>query len=189
MKLFKMKKVIFLCGMDGSKKDMSTLKKILKNYEILYFPYDTSLRNSFEELAQEFDSFIKNLKLKKEKVYALGFSAGGIVLDYYLKFYKNNKIEKAAIVCSPIKGTYIAKFFPKEIKGVHQVYYNSNFIKKLNSKKIQNTKIISFWSFFDPMMPGLSSKYENSNHTFFCLHWFVQFWPPIFKKIKKFFDF
>ncbi len=183
-----MKKVIFIAGMYGGKRDQFILQKILKNFKVIYFPYNTKLYETFETIAKQLDYFIKNLNLKKdEKVSIVGVSAGGIISDYYLKFIDIKRVNKIAIIYSPFKGTYLTHLFSKKRKGIHQINYSSKFLNKLNSKKIKNVKIISFWSFLDPLIPGTSGKYKNSHHSLFFLHWIVQFWPPILYKIKNFF--
>ena len=40
------------------------IKKILKNNELIYFPYNTKLTENLEDYAKELDLFINNLKLK-----------------------------------------------------------------------------------------------------------------------------
>lgn len=34
------KKIIFLCGMSGGRRDMFVVKKVLKDFDVIYFPYD-----------------------------------------------------------------------------------------------------------------------------------------------------
>ncbi len=53
-----MKKIIFIAGMSGGKRDMSLTKKILKEFEVLYFPYNTKLTETFEEYANQLKNFI-----------------------------------------------------------------------------------------------------------------------------------
>ncbi len=184
-----MQKVIFISGINSNEKSMFLFKKVLENFELIYFPYNTGLEEKFEELAKQLDKFIKELHLdKNEKVFLIGVSAGGIILDYYLKFIDNKRVSKAVIICSPFGGTYLHLFFSGKRKAVHQVKYGSVFLDKLNSRKIDNVKVISFWSFFDLLIPGFSARYKNSRHTLFFLHWFVHLWIPVLYEIRNFFN-
>jgi len=181
-----MKKIIFVAGMSGGKKDMQLAKKILKEFELLYFPYNTKLTENLEEYANQLKNFIDKLKLKKEeKVSIVSFSAGGIIASYYIKFLDKKKVDKIVTVCSPFRGSWIWRLFLRR-KGVQQVRKNSEFLKKIASRNIKPVKELNFWCWFDPLVPGKSAKASNSKHTFFFLHWIIQFWPPIIYNIQKF---
>jgi len=184
-----MQKIVFIGGFFGTKFDHIVFKKIMKNYKIICFQYNTKLIDSIPNIAKDLDKFIKSLKLEnKEKINMIGLSAGGIIADYYLKFINNEKINKFVTIFSPFKGSILTYLFPKKFKGLNNLKNNSEILKKLNKQKLQNIEIISFWSFLDPIVFGISGKYKNSKHTLFCIHSFIQFWPVISIKIKKFFD-
>lgn len=185
-----MKKIIFVPGMAGGKRDMYLIKKIMKDFEVIYFHYDVWLNDSFEKSAKKLDLFITNLNIKRnEKISIIGVSAGGIVVEYYIKFINKSKIEKIVTVCSPFKGTWIASVFFRKHKGVQELRKNSKFLKKLkNEKLIHKIREKTFWCFFDPIVPGISAKGKNPEHTFFFLHWVIQFWPPLIHKIKIFLE-
>ena len=186
VKYFKMKKVIFISGMSGRKIDMSLTKKILKNFEVLYFPYNTKLTENLEKYAKQLKNFIDRLKLNKnEKISIISFSAGGIIASYYVKFLDKNKVDKIVTVCSPFGGSWIWRLFPKR-KGVQQIRKNSILLNKIAGKEIKPVKELNFWCLFDPLVIGKSGKAGNSKHTLFFLHWIIQFWPPVIYKIRKF---
>ena len=180
-----MKKIIFVCGMGGGKRDMFLIKNILKEFKIIYFPYDVWLNETIEQSAKKLKIFIDRLNLK-EKVSIISVSAGGIIAEYYLKFLDNKKVNKIVTVCSPFKGTWLTKFFFRKHKGVQELRKNSNLLKKLRNKKLKNVKELNFWCYFDPIVLGTSAKGNNPKHTLFPLHWIIQFWPPVIYKIRQF---
>ena len=182
-----MKKVIFIAGMSGGKRDMLLVKKILKGFEVLYFPYNTKLTENLEEYAKQLKNFINKLELKKnEKVSIVSYSAGGIIASYYIKFLEKKRVDKIITVCSPFNGTWLWRLSSEKKKGVQQVRKNSDLLKKIASGKIKPVKELNFWCWFDPLVLGTSGKASNPKHTIFFLHWIIQFWPPIICKIRKF---
>jgi len=182
-----MKKVIFVAGMSGGKRDMFLVKKILKEFEVLYFPYNTKLTETFEEYAKQLKNFIDKLKLKKnEKVSIVSFSGGGLIGEYYIKFLDKNKVDKIVTVCTPFKGSWIWRLYSQKRKGVQQARKNSNLLKKIASKEIKPVKELNLWCWFDPLVLGTSGKASNPKHSLFFLHWIIQFWPPIIYDIRKF---
>jgi hypothetical protein len=184
-----MKKVIFVPGFYGGKYQIWLIKIILKNFELIYFQYNTTLKESIEKIAKQLKNFINNLKLnKEEKVDIIGLSAGGIIIDYYLKFIDNKKINKFISICSPFKGTYLANIYSLFLKskGLQQLKSNSIFLKELFKKRLNNIKVENIWCLFDLIVPGTSAKGINPKHTYFFLHWFIQYWPPVIFEIKRF---
>lgn len=183
-----MKKVIFVPGFMGGKKDSIPFKIILKDFEVIPFNYDTLLRKNIENISKDLKKFIDNLNLKKgEKVSIIGFSAGGIIADYYLKFLDSTKVDKFVSLCSPFKGSYLVKFFSKKLKELQQLDTNSDFLKKLNKNKLK-VKMKSIWCKFDFIVPGESAKRENPKHTYFFIHLIVHLWPPVLFEIRRFLE-
>lgn len=182
-----MKKVIFICGMSGGKRDIFLIEKILKGFNVKYFPYDVWFSDTIEQSAKKLKNFIDKLNLKKkEKISIISVSAGGIISEYYLKFLDNKKVDKIVTICSPFKGTWLAKVFFRNHKGVQELRKGSLLLKKIQNKKLKNIKELNFWCYFDPIVPGKSAKGNNPRHTLFFLHWIIQFWPPVIYKIKEF---
>lgn len=179
-------KTIFIYGFTGSKKDSIIAKKIFDN--LLCFEYNSKLKQPLEEIAEELNLFIKSKTKNSEKVNLIGISAGGIIAAYYGKFINQKKTDKIATVCSPFHGTYIPYFYSKKRKGLKELSYNSNFLKKLYSKRLGKNKTINFYSFFDLLVPFNSGKGENPEHTWNFFHFIIQNDKRIFKKIKEFFE-
>jgi hypothetical protein len=182
-----MKKIIFIPGFSGGKRDMYILKKVFKEFDILYFPYDTKLTENLEEYAIQLKNFVNELKLKKgEKVSIISFSAGGIIASYYTKFLDKSKVDKIVTVCSPFKGSYLANLFWKKRKGLQQIKLKSKFLGKLSKKELVGVKTKNFWCYLDFIVQGSSGRGTNPEHTLFFIHPFIQWWPPISYKIRKF---
>ena len=183
-----MKKIVFIGGMCGSKRDIFLIKRILKEFNILYFKYDSSLTKTIEQYSLELKKFINKINLNKnEKIKIVSFSAGGIIAEYYLKFVDNDKVDKIIAVCSPFKGSWLPLIYPRKMRGLQECKKNSIFLKKLRAHKLKETiGEKTFWCLFDPIVPGISARGENPEHTFFPLHWIIQFWPPLIYKIRKF---
>jgi esterase/lipase len=183
-----MKKVIFVYGFKGTNKDSKTAKKILDNYDLICFEYDSGLKQPLEEITEELDDFIISKTKKDEKVNLIGVSAGGIIAAYYTKFVSPYKVDKLATICSPFKGSYVPIFYSKDRRGLYELFYNSKFLKKLNSRKMNKTKTINFYSYFDLLVPGSSGKAENSYHTWDLFHFTIQNNKSILNNIKEFFE-
>ena len=64
-----MQKVIFVGGFFETKFDHLLIKKILKEYKLILFKYDTRLYDSIEDIANNLKSFIDNIKLDKKENY------------------------------------------------------------------------------------------------------------------------
>ncbi|MEK6833335.1 MAG: alpha/beta fold hydrolase [Nanoarchaeota archaeon] len=182
-----MKKVIFVYGFTGTNKDSETAKKVLNNYDVICFEYDSGLKKPLEKIADELDDFIISKTNTNEKVNLIGVSAGGVIASYYTRFVSPNKVDKLATICSPFKGTYVPIFYSKKRKGLNELFYGSEFLKKLNSRKLNN-KAISFYSYFDLLVPGNSGKAENPHYTWDFFHFTIQKNKRILKKIKEFFE-
>lgn len=186
----KKQKVILISGFTGGRRDLWMFKKVLKDFEIIYFNYNTELYQPIEEIANELWKFIDKLKLlKNEKVSLIGISAGGNIAEYYVKFLDKQKVNKIATICSPIKGSYLPKFFSKKREGLVQLQSGSSFIKKLNKKK-SPVRELNIWCYLDPLVPGKCGKgeSENSIQTLMFFHWAVGFYPPIIKKVSDFLE-
>lgn len=183
-----MKKAIFIYGFMGSKRDSEVAKKVLNNHDLICFEYNSKLKQPLEEIAGELDDFIISKTNQKEKVNILGVSAGGVIASYYTKFVSPSKVNKLATICSPFKGTYVPIFYSKERRGLKQLFYGSDFLKRLNSKKLDKKKAISFYSYFDILIPGSSGKAENPHHTWDFFHFTIQNNKRILIKIKEFFS-
>ncbi|MEX2017328.1 MAG: hypothetical protein WD876_02545 [Candidatus Pacearchaeota archaeon] len=187
-----MKKVIFIAGMSGGKRDMYIIKKKLVGFEVIYFPYNVWLNDSITKYSKELKRFIDRLKLKRgEKVGIIGISAGGVIARYYLEFIDNKKVDKLVTVCSPFKGSYftvLASFFLRKHKGIRDLRKDSKILKKINRKKFNDIKEKNFYCILDILIPGDSGKGLNPEHTWFFFHNIIHWWPPLINKMRKFLE-
>jgi len=179
-----MKKIIFIAGFTGGKRDFIFAKMFFKKYSFIYFKYNTLLVENIEKIARDLKKFIDSLNLEKnEKVYLIGMSAGGVIAEYYAKFLDSKKkIKKIYTIHSPLKGSYCLS--PIKLKGAQQLSAKSDFIKKLNKNKTKVNQL-NFWNYFDYIVPGKSAKGKNPKNSFMPIHSIIQWWPPIYFSIKK----
>ena len=183
-----MKKVIYVPGFIGKPKDTRVIKPALVNFEFIYFDYDTSLKEPLDKIARKLKRFINNLKLGEcEKIDIIGFSAGGVISDYYLKFLDKTKVEKFVSIHSPFKGTYLASL-SKTRKGLQQLKPKSSFLNKLSKKKLTCIKTKNIYSKFDPIVPGDSGGGVNSKSHSFFIHPYAMLWKPVVREVKKFLE-
>ena len=183
-----MEKITFIYGFTGSKKDSKIAKRILSDYDVICFEYDSKLKQSIEQISLKLDDFINSNINKKEKINLIGISAGGIIASYYAKFVSPKKVNKLATICSPFKGTYVPYFYSKKRKGLKELAYNSTLLKKISSKKLDKNKAINFYSYFDILVLGKSGKGDNPVCIWNFFHFTIQNDENIYKKIKKFFE-
>jgi triacylglycerol esterase/lipase EstA (alpha/beta hydrolase family) len=182
-----MKKIVFIPGLLGGPRDLWVIRPMFKNFEIIPFYYNTTLKEPVEKIAKQLDKFINNLNLKKgEKISIIGLSAGGVIADYYLKYINNKRVDKFVSICSPFKGSYLAHL--TKIANHKNYRLNSKFLTELSKKKLKNVKVKNIWCFFDYLVPGTSGKGTNPQHTYFFFHPFIEYWPPIILDIKKFLE-
>ncbi|MEK6913692.1 MAG: alpha/beta fold hydrolase [Nanoarchaeota archaeon] len=182
-----MVKTIFVYGFKGYNKQIKSAKEVFGNLPLICFEYNSNLNQPLEKIAEELSNFVNSNTKKKEKINLIGVSAGGIIATYYTKFLSPHKIHKLATICSPFRGTYLSFFYSKKKKGVRELIYNSEFLKNLNSRKLNKYQIINFYSYLDPLVPGNSGKGENSFHTWNFFHFLIQNDKKILRKIKCFF--
>jgi hypothetical protein len=182
------KKIIWVYGFTGYNKQTKTARKILDNYNLICFEYNSRLNQPLEKIAEELDKFITSKTRKNEKIDLIGVSAGGLIASYYTKFISPGKVDKIATICSPFKGSYLPFFYSQKRKGLKDLLYESKFLKNLNSRKVGKNKTINFFSYLDPLVPGKSGKGENPIHTWNFNHFFVHSDKKILKRIQKFFN-
>lgn len=185
-----MKKVIYVPGFTGGRRDLQGFKAALKDeFEVLYFDYDTFLKDSLEENAGKLEKFIESLSWNDgEKGAIIGMSAGGVIADYYLKCLKNGRIDKFISLCTPFKGTCLAAI-PTKRKGLKELRINHPFLCKLAEKKLENIDEENVYSPFDMVViPGSSAKGVHPKVCYFPIHPLMEFWPEAIKEIKRFLE-
>lgn len=183
-------KIIYIPGFLEGKEQLPVIKFALSKHNVMYFKYDTGLKESVPKLALQLKHFIDKIKLKKnEKLGIIGFSAGGIIADYYLKFIDSSKVSMFISICAPVRGTFLPNVCSKKRKGLQQLKKDSKFLSDLQKKKLQHVKKLSIWCPYDLIVSGKPAKQnENSVKTCYFLHVFAPCWPTIISKIRKLID-
>ena len=78
-----------------------------KNEDYLVIGFKRKFK--FNELIKEMKEMTKKIMYKYKKIYLIGHSKGGVVLNYLLNEYEtNNKIKDAITISVPYKGTPFA---------------------------------------------------------------------------------
>ncbi len=185
-----MEKVIYIPGFTGGRRDIQGLKKALGNFQLIYFDYDTGLKEPLERTAGKLEEFIEDIKWDNgEKGAIIGVSAGGIIADYYLKFLKNGRIDKFISLCSPFRGTYLAAI-PSRREGLVELRRNSPFLRELAEKELKDVEVENIWSPFDiVVIPGSSAQGTNPKISYCPIHPLAQFWPSTIKEVKRFLEY
>jgi len=185
-----MRKVIFVDGFYSFGIGGYMFKLFLKEKaEFLEFRYKSNGSKKIEILALELNKFIKSLKLKKsEKIDLIGFSMGGLISSYYLKFIDTKKVRKFVTLCSPFDGTSWAKYFFGDRPGVIEMRPKSDFLNKLNKKRLKRVIQRDFYSQRDFIVPGRSGNSPDaiSREINFWCHPLAIFWSPVVKRITNF---
>lgn len=185
----KNKSIVLIHGWGGflfeSRMLVDKLRK--KGIKVYVFIYKRNIgQESFEELSKKFDKFVSTIK---EEFIILGVSQGGIIGSYWLEFLnRGKKCKECLTICTPFHGTliaYLGFFMP----GTKQLFYNSNFLKKLK-KKISKSKV-TYYNIWNPLdlivFPGSSAKLgETKNYKVSAMwHSFTYLKKPTIKLIEE----
>ena len=114
---------------------------------------------SIIELTKSLNELIIKKYGSKKEIDILGFSMGGIIGSYWLKYFDGNKRTKKFItIGSPHKGTLTAQLVPWfPLKGISEMKINSKLLKDLYASNdfLENINCISFFTKWDLMVfPG-----------------------------------
>tara|TARA_Y100001933_G_C18867293_1_gene508469 strand:+ start:77 stop:673 length:597 start_codon:yes stop_codon:yes gene_type:complete len=136
----------------------------LKLDKISYDYYAPTLKHQFGKISiRDLTNYLNQLIIKKygkdKEIDILGFSMGGIIGSYWLKyFYGYKRTKKFISVGSPHKGTLTAQLIPKfPLKGISEMKINSKLLREIYSSDefLQNINCISFFTKWDLMVfPG-----------------------------------
>tara|TARA_Y100000034_G_C6908659_1_gene422559 strand:+ start:6946 stop:7515 length:570 start_codon:yes stop_codon:yes gene_type:complete len=185
----KRKKVIFISGYNGHKYDSLLTKLLLgRKFRVMFFNHNMSFgKIKIKKFAEQLQRYINELKLEKgEKISIIGFSVGGLIAEYYLKFINNKKVDKLITLVSPFKGSPLASIFFTDRKGMKEIQKHSAFLKKLNKKKLKGIRQESIYCEEDIIVPSKLGKRAKSTRSYFFIHIIIPFWPPAILKIKRF---
>lgn len=177
---------------DGEYKFRKIRERLEKDFEVCMFEYDSYLNNSLITYAYELDSFLSSFS-SNSKISIIGVSAGGLIANYYLKFLNINSKNKSkknivnlVLITVPFRGTIFAHL-PLVSEGIQDMRFNSEFITKMNSRKIPpKINIKTFYSTLDIIVPFTSGKYKNNEVTLFPIHNLIHYHKPLINKIHNF---
>lgn len=189
-KMQSMNPILFIHGIGGTEEQYQPTIDYLKKKGIDNF-YEFSYVNRFglapiSEAAKELADYIaKNIKEKSINIIAI--SQGGIIALAYLKYYRNIEVEKLFTICSPHKGSKLAKI--ANLPGLIDLLPNSRLLKELEIF-VKNSKInlYSIYTPFDLMVyPGWNAraKYGKKKIIFASSHASSLSWPAAMKYIYK----
>ena len=126
--------ILFIHGFGSNDKQYQPIIRYLeqKGIENFYeFIYDSSVGlHPIKTIAKELSEYISE-NVKEENINIIGISQGGIIALTYLKFYKNKNIKKLFTLCSPHKGSRLAKLL--NLPGVIDLRPNSQLLKELET--------------------------------------------------------
>jgi triacylglycerol lipase len=185
-----MNAILLIHGLGGYVGQYQPIVKFLKKkgFDKFYqFSYSnrfgfSSLRLAAKELAEYID---KNVK--EDEIDIIALSQGGIIGLTYLMEHKAKKINKFFTVCSPHKGSKLAKIL--DLPGIVDLRPNSKLIKELE-EFVKNSKInlYSIYTPFDLMVfPGWNAKSAHGKKKiiFAPTHPSAFSWPATIKFIYK----
>lgn len=182
--------ILFIHGIVGNEEQYQPLIKYLKNKGINSF-YEFTYVNKFglaslKVAAKELANFIEN-NVKEKRINIVAISQGGIIALTYLKYFKNVDINKLFTLCSPHRGSLLAKVF--DLRGLIDLRPNSLLLKELDLfLKDNKIDLYSIYTPFDLVVfPGWNarSKYGKKKIIFSPSHVASFSWPEMMKFIYK----
>ena len=126
--------ILFIHGIVGDSKQYQPAINYLREKGIDNF-YQFTYDNRFgltpiRLIATELAEFIAK-NVKEDDINIVAFSQGGIIALSYLKFYKNKNVKKLFTVCTPHKGSALAKIF--DLKGLIDLRPKSELLRELDA--------------------------------------------------------
>ena len=154
--------IVLIHGLWNTSDIFKSLTKKLDQYSIDYFA--PTLEHDFGKVSIiDLTKFLNQLIINKygldKEIDLLGFSMGGIIGSYWLKYFEGNKrINTFISVGSPHMGTLTAQIVPRfPLKGISEMKINSKLLKDLYASNdfLENVNCISFFTNWDLMVfPG-----------------------------------
>ena len=143
------------------------LDKVLIEYYAPTLKHDFGMV-SIVELTKSLNELIIKKYGSKKEIDILGFSMGGIIGSYWLKYFDGNKrTNKFITIGSPHNGTLTAQLVPRfPLKGISEMKINSQLLKEISNcdKFLENVECISFFTYWDLMVfPGWNAYLPKGN--------------------------
>ena len=163
--------IVLIHGLWNTSDIFKSLTRKLDQYSIDYFA--PTLQHDFGKVSIiDLTKILNELIIDKYgldmEIDLLGFSMGGIIGSYWLKYFKGNKrIRKFISVGSPHMGTLTAQIIPRfPLKGISEMKINSKLLKDLYASNdfLENVDCISFFTNWDLMVfPGWKAYLPKGN--------------------------
>ena len=163
--------IVLIHGLWNTSDIFKSLTKKLDQYSIDYFA--PTLEHDFGKVSIiDLTKFLNQLIINKygldKEIDLLGFSMGGIIGSYWLKYFEGNKRVNTFIsVGSPHMGTLTAQIVPRfPLKGISEMKINSKLLKDLYASNdfLENLNCISFFTNWDLMVfPGWKAYLPKGN--------------------------
>ncbi len=182
--------ILFIHGFAGDKKQYQSIIKYLRKKGINNF-YEFSYDNkyglaSIKVTAKDLSEFIAE-NVKEKNINIVAISQGGIIALTYLKYYKNKNVKKLFTLCSPHKGSSLAKIM--NLPGLIDLQPHSKLLRELEIfVKKSKVDIYSIYTPFDLMVfPGWNarSSYGKNKIIFAPAHPLAFSWPSVKRFIYK----
>ena len=163
--------IVLIHGLWNTADIFKSLTRKLDSYSINYFA--PTLKHDFGkvsiiDLTKILNELIINKYGLHQEIDLLGFSMGGIIGSYWLKYYEGNKrIKKFISVGSPHKGTLTAQIVPRFLlKGISEMKINSKLLSDIYASNdfLEKVDCISFFTIWDLMVfPGWKAYLPKGN--------------------------
>lgn len=185
-----MNPILFIHGFAGYDEQYQPIIKYLQKKGINNF-YEFNYKNkygltSIKTLAKELAEFLDK-NVKEENINIIAISQGGIIALSYLKYYKNKTVKKLFTLCTPHKGSLLAKAL--DFPGIIDLRPESQLLKELEDFVKENKiNLYSVYTPFDLMVfPGWNAraKYGKRKIIFAPTHPAAISWPATMDFIFK----
>ena len=163
--------IVLIHGLWNTSDIFKSLIRKLDRYSINYFA--PTLQHDFGkisiiDLTQSLNELIIDKYGFDMEIDLLGFSMGGIIGSYWLKYFEGNKrVKKFISVGSPHMGTLTAQVVPRfPFKGISEMKINSKLLKNLYASNdfLEDVNCISFFTNWDLMVfPGWKAYLPKGN--------------------------
>jgi len=191
-----MEPILFVHGIGGDERQYKPLIKFLekKGFNKFYeFRYTSRIGiHPIKVIAKELAEYI-NKNIKEENINIIAMSQGGIIALAYLKYYlpipngKNLRINKLFTICSPHKGSKLAKIL--NLPGIKDLRPKSVLLNDLEEfVKQGHVDLYSVYTPFDLMVfPGLNAKpiFGKTKMVLAPLHKLAFSWPSTKKFVLE----
>ena len=182
--------ILFIHGFGADKKQYQPIIKYLKRKGINKF-YEFDYPNKFgifpiKLAAEELAEYIAE-NVTEDSVNIIAMSQGGIVALAYMKYYKKKNVEKLFTICTPHKGSKLAKI--TNLPGFIDLRPGSKLLEELEGfAKDSKINMYSVYTPFDLMVfPGWNAKasYGKTKMIFAPTHPSAFYWPTTLEYIYK----